>query len=78
MLFEKRLALSVTEAEEDDIYLVERHLAGEHEVCIANESFVDIADRIACVRLRIGKDNLCLWVIQQQTDEFTACIACST
>ena len=78
VFLEKLLALAVTETEEDDVYLVKGNLTGEREVGIADESFVDVADGVACVRLRIGKDNLCLRVVQQQADELTACIACRT
>jgi hypothetical protein len=78
MFLEEGLALAVSETEEYDIDLIERHLVGKLQISLANESFVDIADEVACVALRVGKDNLCLRVVEQQADELTARIACCT
>lgn len=78
MLLKELLALAMTEAEEYDVNIVERHFARELEVGLADESFVNVIDIVACVRLRVGKDYLCLWMIEQKADEFTASIAGST
>ena len=34
-----------------------------------------IADRIASIALAVGKDNLNLWMVQQEANQFAACIA---
>ena len=60
MFFQESFTLAVTKAEKDDIHLVERHLVGKPQISLADESFVHIADEIACVALRVGKHNLCL------------------
>ncbi len=75
MLLQEGLALAVAEAEEDDIHLVERHFAGEAEVRLADETFVDIADGIAGVALAVGKDNLCLGMPQEHPYQFAAGVA---
>ena len=51
VLLEELLALAMAEAEVDDIHLVERHLIGKLQISLANQSFVDIADKVACVTL---------------------------
>jgi hypothetical protein len=68
----------VTKTEEDDIYLVERHLIGEAEVSVAQQTFVNVAHAVTRIRLRVGKHNLHLWVVNQQTQQFAACISGST
>jgi len=64
VLLEEGLALAMSETEEYDIHLIKRHLIGKLQISIANEPFVDIADEVACVALRVGKDDLCLRVPQ--------------
>ena len=78
VFLEEGFTLAVTEAEEHDVNLIKRHLVGELQVCLANQSFVHIADQIARVALRVGKDNLCLRMVKQQTDQFSTCITCRT
>lgn len=78
VLLEECLALAMTKTEEYDIHLIERHLVGELQVSLTDESFVYVADEIASVTLGVGKDNLCLRMVEQQADQFSACIACST
>ena len=78
VLAEESLTLAVSEAEEDDVDLLERHLVGKPQIGIANESLVYVADEIASVTLGVGKHNLCLWMVQQQSDEFSTSIACRT
>ena len=41
MLFEELFALAVTKAEEDDIYLIERHFTGKLQLCVAYKPFVN-------------------------------------
>ena len=78
MFLKESLALAVAEAEEHYIYLVEWHLVSKPQISLADEAFVYVAYQVSCVTLAIGKDNLCLRVIQQHTDEFTTRIACRT
>ena len=49
VLFEECLALAMSETEEYDIHLIKRHLVGKLQVCVTNQAFVDIADKVACV-----------------------------
>ena len=51
VLLQEGFALSVSEAEEDDIDLVKWHLIGELQVRFANESFMYIAHQIARIAL---------------------------
>ena len=78
VFFQECLALTVTEAEEYHIHLIEGHLVGEFQIGFTCQPFMDITHQIAGVTLAIGKDNLCLGVVQQYTDEFTTRVACST
>jgi hypothetical protein len=75
MLLEELFALAVAEAEENHVDILERHLVCEPQVCIADEALVYITHQIAGVALRVGKYDLCLGVVQQQADQFTACVA---
>lgn len=78
MLAEECLTLAVTETEEDNIDIVKRQLVGEPEGGVAIESFVDIRDEVTTVALGVGKDNLCLRMVDEQPDELTAGIAGGT
>jgi hypothetical protein len=75
MLHQELLALAVAEAEEYYVDILERHLVCEPQVCIADEALVYITHQIAGVALAVGKDDLCLGMVQQQTDQLTACVA---
>ena len=75
---EELLALPVSEAKEDDVHFLERHFAGEAEVSLANQPFVDFADGIAGVALAIGKDNLRLGMPQKHSYQLAASITCSS
>jgi predicted RNA-binding protein associated with RNAse of E/G family len=68
----------VAEAEEYYVDILERHLISKSQFRIADESFVDIAHQIAGVALAVGKDDLCLRMVQQQTDQLAARISCRT
>ena len=72
------LTLAVSEAEEYHINLIKGHLVGELQIGFTDEAFMYIADEIAGITLRVCKDNLCLRMVQQQTNQFSACIACCT
>ena len=51
MLLEEGLTLAVTETEEYDVNLIKRHLVGELQICLTDESFVYVADEIASIAL---------------------------
>ena len=68
----------MTEAEEHHVNLLEGHLCREAQVGFSNQSLMDVTHQITGIALTIGKDNLCLWVVQQQADKFTTRIACCT
>ena len=78
VFLQELLALAVPEAEEHHINIIERHLRSELQVGVANQSFVHISNGIARITLRVGKHNLRLWVVQQQSYEFATSIACGT
>ena len=72
MLLQELLTLAVTEAEEDDIHLVEWHFRGEAEIRLAQQALMHLADGIAGIRLAVGKDDLRLRVSQQDSYQFAA------
>jgi len=51
MFLQELLTLSVSEAEEYNINLIEGHLVGEAHIGLANETFMDVADQVASVTL---------------------------
>ena len=57
---------------------VHEGLIGDTDLRFTDEAFMYIADEIAGITLRVCKDNLCLRMVQQQTNQFSACIACCT
>jgi len=64
----------MSEAEEDNIALVKGHLAAEALLGIAQQALMDITEAVAGIALRMGKDNLRLRMVYQQTYQFSACI----
>ena len=78
MFLQEGFTLAVPKAEEYNVDLLKGHLVSKLQFRLANKPFMHIADQIACVTFRIGKHNLCLRMIQQQTDEFTSRITCSS
>ena len=45
---------------------------------LPDQSFVYVTHQVPGVRFRVGKHNLCLWVVEQQADKLSACVACCT
>ena len=78
MLLEELLALAMAKAEEYHVYLVEGHGVGEAEVGVAQQTLMHIGHEVARVALAVGKDDLCLGVVDQQADELAARVACCT
>jgi hypothetical protein len=68
----------MAETEEYNVDILEGHLIGELQVCLADESFVHIANEIASIALGVGKDYFSLWMVQQQTNKFSAGVPCRT
>ena len=64
VLFQERLALAVTEAEEENIDLVKGHLVGEAQIRLADQSFMDIAYQVSRIAFGISKDNIRLRVVE--------------
>ena len=78
VLLKERLALAVTEAEEDDIHLVERHLGGKLQVGLAIQSLVNLSRQVAGVTLAVGEYNLCLRMVDKEANQLTSSItSCS-
>ena len=78
VLLQERLALAVTEAEEDDIHLVERHLGGKLQISLAIQSLVNLSHQVAGVTLAVGEYNLCLRMVDKEANQLTSCItSCS-
>ena len=78
VLLEKSLTLTMAEAEEHYIHLVERHLGGECQVAVAIQSLVHLSHGIASIALTICKYNLSLGMVDEKADEFATGISGST
>ena len=78
MLLEERLTLAVSEAEENDIDFVERHVRRKGHVSLSNQPFMHIAHGVPGIALAIGEHNLRIGMVEQQADEFTSGVACSS
>ena len=63
MLSEEGFALAMAEAEEHDVYLFKRHVAGKAHVGVAIESFVHICQEVSGVALAVYECDLCLRMI---------------
>ena len=76
LVFLKELfALAVSEAEEDDVHLVEGTVEAEPQLTVADQSLVYVADEVAGIALAVGEDNLRLRVVQQEPNQFATCVA---
>ena len=78
VLLQESFTLPMPEAEEYDVDILKRHRVSELEVGFPNQSFMNIAYQIPRITLGIGKHNLCLRVVQKQTDKLSARVACGT
>ena len=75
MFAQECLALAVPEAEEYHIHLVKWHFRSKRQPGLAYESLVHFIHFIPGITLAVGKDYLCLRMVQQEADQFTSCIA---
>jgi hypothetical protein len=78
VFLQESLALSMTEAEESHINLVERHFGRKFHIGLAYQTAVNIGNLVACVRLAVGKHNVYERMVKQKADEYSARIAGST
>ena len=76
VLLQEGTALAMTEAEEHHVHLLPGHLAGKAQVGFAIQSLVYLAHGIAGIGFAVGKDYLCLGMIEEHADKFTAGITC--
>ena len=65
MVGEELRALAVAEAEEYDVYLVERQLVGEAEVRLAVEAGVYVGQQVAGVALAVDEYYFRFGVVEQ-------------
>jgi len=75
VLFQETHAFAMAETKENDVCLVEWHVGGKTHVSVAEEAFVNIAHQIASVAFAMGEHDFCVWMVQQQPDELTACVS---
>jgi hypothetical protein len=68
----------VSKTEKDNIHLVEWHGVSEFQIGLTQQAFMNIRDFVACVRTAIDECDFYVWVVEQQADEFSACIARTT
>lgn len=66
----------MAKAEENSVNLIKRHLVGEVQGAVAHQPFMYVAHQVAGIAFAVGKDNFCLWVVQQQADQLTTRVAC--
>ena len=69
VLLQELLALAVAKAKEYYIHLFEGHGIGKAEFCIAQQSLVHIDYTVARITLAIGKDNLYLRMVHEQSNQ---------
>ena len=75
VLTEEGFALAVAEAEEEDVDVGKGHGGSEAEIGVADEAFVNIADKIASIRLAVGENDGDSGMVDEQTDEFATGVA---
>ena len=75
---EELLGVAVSCAEEEHIYLVKGELVGKCEVCLAQQSAVHVCNAVSGIAGAVYKYNFYFGVVEQQTDKFAGCVACST
>ena len=78
VFLQESLALAMAKTEEHHIHLVKRHIGRKLHFCFTNEAFMHGINLVSGVGFAIGKDYLCLGMVQQHTDEFATRISCRT
>ena len=72
----KLLTLTMTETEEHNVYRIKWIVGAKLHFCVAKQTLVNVIQLLARIASAIGKHNLTIRVVQKQTDQFAACIAC--
>ena len=75
MFLQERLALAMTETEEHNVHIIERHLRRKAQVGVAIQSLVHIGDEVAGIALAVNKRYFGFGVIDKYADKLTGCIA---
>jgi hypothetical protein len=78
MLLEEGLALAVAEAEKNDIHVGEWHLRREPHIGIAVQALMHVGQKVSGIALTVYKLDLCLGMVDEQSDEFACRITGST
>ena len=74
----KASLFAVSEAEEQHIDLIERHLGSELQVTIPVESFVHVGDQVAGITFAVDENNLGIRMIHEQANEFACRVSRAT
>ena len=75
MFIQERLALAMTETEEHNVHIIERHLRRKAQVGVAIQSLVHIGDEVAGIALAVNKRYFGFGVIDKYADKLTGCVA---
>ena len=75
VLRQELAALAVAEAEEQDVYLVERHCVGEAQLRVAVKSLVNVCHGVAGVALAVCEYYFRLRMVEQKADKLAAGVA---
>ena len=75
MFLQERLALAMTETEEHNVHIIERHLRRKAQVGVAIQSLMHIGDEVAGIALAVNKRYFGFGVIDKYADKLTGCIA---
>ena len=75
MFTQKLLALAMAEAEKYHVDFVPGHCGCKFHFCLANESFVNFGNLVACIALGVCKNYLCIRVVEQEAYQLASCIS---
>ena len=78
VFLEELCTLAVAHTQEQHIDALQRHAVGELHVGLAKEAFVNICEKCLGIAGAVYESNLSFGVVQQQTDELTRRVACTT
>ena len=75
MLLQESLALAMTETEEHNVDIIERHLGSELQVGIAVKTFMHVGNKVAGIALAVDKRDFGFGVVDKYADKLTGCVA---
>ena len=75
MFLQERLALAMTETEEHNVHIIERHLRCKAQVGVAIQSLMHIGNKVAGIALAVDKRDFSFGVIDKYADKLTGCVA---